>query len=222
MKIVLLFSLFFISVTSFAQLQQGSITLGGDVSFSGGNSSSSQTNSGSQNNYGGGISLLAGKAIKENLFLGAGVNYSGAKNKYSSSANGVSEQNSHAYGAFIWTRKYYPLLKSFYLFINGNLGVSFSSYEQKSTGALTQKQTGTAINASILPGVSYQLRKNFFLDAAVNNLANVYYSTAKTNFKDSQGNTTSTTKNNSWGFSSSVGNGANPLQIGMRWIISKS
>ena len=222
MKIVLLSILLFISFTSFAQIKQGSIALGGDVSFSGGNYSSSQPNSGSQNNYGGSISLLAGKAVKENLFLGGGVNYAGAKNKSTSSTSEVSEQNSHAYGAFIWTRKYYPVLKSFYLFINGNLGVSFNNYEQKSTGALTQKQTGTTISAAILPGISYQMKKNFFLDAAINNLANVYYSTSKTNFKDNQGNTSSTTKNNNWGFSSSIGNGTNPLQIGMRWIISKS
>jgi hypothetical protein len=60
MKIVLLSTLLFISITSMAQIKKGSISLGGDVSFSGGKSSSSQPNSGSQDNYGGVISLLAG------------------------------------------------------------------------------------------------------------------------------------------------------------------
>ena len=220
MKLTLLSSLLFIAFTSSAQIKKGAVSLGVDFNFSGSKSTASTGNSEAKNT-GGFISVSGGKAVQDNLFVGAGLSYGISNNKNIFSGNTMSEQDAHSVGGSVWVRKYYPVLKSFYLFINGGLYASSYSTENKQAAVVATKSNSFNLSAIVYPGISYQMRKNFFLDASINSLANLSYSHGKNETFDSQGNSTGITKSNNYGLSTSIGNSANPLQIGVRWIIQK-
>jgi hypothetical protein len=210
-----------ITVGSSAQIKKGSIFLGGDLGLSG-NSTRLVENSPvtKSSSAGFNISPVLGKAIKDNLLAGVGVYYS-INNQKQTAPNGVSENKVNYYGGSIWLRKYYNLSKSFYLFLNGSLNVNASKQETKyKPQPNLSKATGFGINVNVYPGVAYQMRKNFFLEASLNSLASLSYARTKYEQKDNLGNSNSYIGKN-YGFSSSLANGTNPLQIGVRWIIAK-
>lgn len=213
-KTITLSILCLLSFSVFAQLKKGAALIGADLSLSGTTNNqtygSSETKS-SQSNFN--ISLLAGKAVKDNLFLGGALSFATSANKQ----QGSTMQSLKVYGASVWLRKYFPVTKSFYAFVNGAVGGSISNNDLSSIGT-TEKGFGVAI--TIYPGISYQLTKSCYLDAALNNLANIYYNHTSNNRPDAIGNTIKYTTNN-YGVSTSLGNGNNPLQLGVRWIIQK-
>lgn len=213
-KTITLSILCLLSFSVFAQLKKGAALIGADLSLSGTTNNqtygSSETKS-SLSNFN--ISLLAGKAVKDNLFLGGALSFATSSNKQ----QGSTMQSLKVYGASVWLRKYFPVTKSFYAFVNGAVGGSISNNDLSSIGT-TEKGFGVAI--TIYPGVSYQLTKNCYLDASLNNLANIYYNHASSNRSDAIGNPIKYTTNN-YGVSTSLGNGNNPLQLGVRWIIQK-
>ncbi len=125
-------------------------------------------------------------------------------------------------GGGIWVRKYLPLGKSFYLF--GNAGLNAQSIYSKYTSVAqtttyAEEVKGYGISAAFSPGISYQIKRRLFLEAALNNLVSFGYERRNTEEQVQNGSTYKGTSN-SYYLSSSVGTGV-PLQIGMRWIISK-
>lgn len=218
MKLTLLSTLLFISFALSAQIKKGSIFIGGDISFSGNKTSAENNtpaNTSTSNNAG---ILSAGFAVKDNLIVGVKVLYSSGKSKN----NNPSYNNStSAAGGGLWLRKYYPLSKAFYLFVDGGINVQGTKSDQEQTPNYNYYKTrGININAVILPGITYQMRKNFFLEASLNNLFSAGYTNNKNEQKDGIGNSYSY-KQSYYGISSSIGSGSNPLQVGVRWIISK-
>ena len=219
MKLTLLLSLFLlIAVTTSAQIKKGSIQLGLDAGFYGNKTTQSVSgNTGSDNFY---FSPSVGKAIKENLFIGLNATVSiGNHTDYNGSSK--YENKNRRYGGSIWIRQYYPIGKSFYLFLNGSAGASANTRKYITSQNITSSKTkGVGINAVFYPGISYQIKKNFFLDASLNNLVEIYYNRDKNEFLDQQGNMASIIQKN-YGVVTSLGNGSNPLQFGLRWIFTK-
>lgn len=213
-KTITLSILCLLSFSLFAQVKKGAALIGADLSLSGTNNNqtygSSETKS-STGNFN--ISLLAGWAIKENLLVGGALSFASSGNKQ----QGNTMQSLKTYGASVWLRKYFPVTKSFYAFVNGAVGGSTSNNNQKNTGTI-EKGFGVAI--ILYPGISYQLTKSCYLDASLNNLANIYYNHNSSDRTDALGNRIKYTTNN-YGLSTSLGNGSNPLQLGVRWIIQK-
>ena len=107
------------------------------------------------------------------------------------------------------------MYKSLYAFVNGSLGASASKDERNIVNTKTN-DFGVAVN--LYPGISLQVKKSFYVDASLNNLANISYNHSTTEQKDGLGNTVSYTSSN-YSVSTSLGNGSNPLQLGIRWII---
>ncbi|MBL0357558.1 MAG: outer membrane beta-barrel protein [Chitinophagaceae bacterium] len=221
MKSTFLLTLLLVSITSFAQIKKGAYSIGADVLFAGNKTTYTNSNNSDQKNTAILLSFTAGKAIKDNLFVGAGISYLSQNSKSAYTGNASSEQKFNSIGGSLWVRKYYPVLKSFYLFVNGGLSVAGISGENISSAVITQKQSGISMQANLYPGISYQMHKNFFLDASINNLLSLSYSKTKTDNKDNQGATTSTANSSNYALASSIGSGTNPLQIGIRWIIQK-
>lgn len=226
MKLTLLSALLFNSFILFAQIKKGAILIGGDISFSGNSSKAESLNQVSDSKYSGfSFSPVVGVAIKDNLFAGAGLSYSNIVQKQTS-INNNQESNAkiktNNYGAQVWIRKYYPLSKSFYLFLNGSLGAVVGRRNDKNIPNAFNNITSNSFNISIIvyPGLSYQMKKNFFLDASINNLASLSFQQEKIQQKNIDGSSSSRTNRN-YNFYSTVGNGTNPLQIGVRWIIAK-
>ncbi len=212
-KTLLLFAVtLLISFSLQAQIKKGATMFGFDLNAGGSTSKyqagtlENKTSSGSF-----AVSLLAGKAVKENLFFGAGVSFGTYKNK-----QGNSEQTNNNYGASAWSRKYFPVAKAFYVFLNGSLNATFGKSESNTNNNGTNSGFSLAVN--LTPGISYQVKKTFYLDASIGNIANIYYSHSKSEQTDNFGNVTKQSGNN-YGISSSLGNSTNPLQLGIRWII---
>lgn len=219
MKLTLLLSVFLlIAVTTSAQINKGSVQFGLDAGFYGDKTTQSVSGStGSDNFY---FSPSIGRAIKDNLFIGLNASV-GFGNR--TDFNGISkyEDKSRRYGGSIWIRQYYPIGKSFYLFLNGSAGVSANTRKYITSQNITSSKTkGVGVNAVLYPGISYQIKKKIFLDASINNLVNIYYNRDKNEFLDQQGNMASIIQKN-YGVTTSLNNGSNPLQFGLRWIFIK-
>ncbi len=214
-KIVL--SFIFITVCSFiasAQITKGSILLGGGISFGG-----SKTESGGfEYKYKGfGISPSIGFAVKDNQVVGFNLSYNLSEGK-NTDLQSPNNNEVTFYGAGIFYRKYLPLSKSFYLFgqagagyNQGNTKVEYPNYRQD------QKNQG--FNLALYPGITYAVNKKFHLEASLNNLINLNYSTAKITTTTNGGNPQ---KSNSkrFGFSTNLSS-ATPLSIGFRFVLGK-
>ena len=216
MKKVFILSFFFIaiSVSLSAQIKKGSTLFGIDFGFNGSNFK--QVYSGNEiksSSTGFNTSLLYGKAVKENLFAGGGFSYSLSKYKQ---GNPQTEQTIKNYGASVWARKYFPVFGPFYAFVNGSLYASIGNNENPNSNP--GKTNSFGLGVSLDPGISLQLKKSFYLDASLTNLANIYYNHTKGEQTDISGNSVTQTSS-SYGFSTSLGNNSNPLQLGIRWII---
>lgn len=188
--------------------------LGVDLAFSGSNFKQEYAgNEMKSSSNGFNIALLYGKAIKDNLFVGGGVSFSSSTLKQ---GQPETEQTSKNYGASVWTRKYFPVYGPLYAFVNGSLYANIGKNENPIGNP--KKTNSFGLGVGIYPGISLQLKKSFYLDASLNNLANIYYNHTSGDLTDDVGNTTKQTSS-SYGISTSLGNSSNPLQLGVRWII---
>ncbi len=177
-KILPLFlSVVIISFSAGAQITKGALLLGGQLSFSTQQYENSFPNTASFSSSVINISPAFGKAIKENLIIGADLIFS--HSKYQPSA--AQEQVSNTYGAGFFVRTYKVLGKGFCLF--GQARIGGSTGKQQSTDLQTQLNTGTVntlyVQLSLYPGVSYSLNKKLQVEAGFNNLALIGYQHTK-------------------------------------------
>lgn len=201
-----------LSFVSHAQINKGSLLLGGLISASHG--SSEQGTQTSKNN-----SVIVtpsvGVAIKTNLIAGVGFTYGHQKSKAS---NNSSEYSSNLAGGNIYVRKYSPLGKGFYLFGQVNGGYFQNTEKQISGTDYSGTLRSSNIYASLNPGIAYAVNKRFHLEVGIPSLVNLGYSTTKIENR-SFGNV-STSKADNFGFSTNVG-GSNPLSVGFRIVLGK-
>lgn len=215
MKKTLLLSFFLVAIcfSVTAQIKKGATLLGVDLGFNGSTFKMEFTGGESKSTSNGfNASLLLGKAIKDNLFVGGAVSFSSSTLKQ---GNPETKQTTKTYGASIWSRKYFPVFGPFSAFVNGSLYTNIGNTENPDNNPSKTNNFGLGI--SIYPGISMQLKKSFYLDASLNNLANIYYNHTKGEGDGIGGPLVQTSS--SYGVSTSLGNGSNPLQLGIRWII---
>ena len=160
-----------------AQIKKGALLLGGQLSFSSQkNESTASGQTGSASNYFN-ISPAFGKAIKENLLIGADIAFSHGKNELSA----VQEQVSNTYGAGFFIRKYKELGKGFYLFGQARVG---GGHGQQVYADLTSPNNAATVKSlylqlALYPGVSYTLSRKLQVEAGFNNLALIGYQHTK-------------------------------------------
>lgn len=197
-----------------AQIKKGSIFLGGDIS-----GFSQKTKSGDVNTYkqsGIHISPVIGKAIKDNLILGANVGFGISK-----SIDPVNDLkfNSSSFNAGIFLRKYRNIgTGGFYVFVQSGLNGNYNVQKQKSPSAYFNeiKQYSIGLNAN--PGFSYALNNKLHLETGFNNLFSIYYSNDQ---RKSGSPVVTTHKTNGFGISSSLSNATSNLYLGFRLLLSK-
>jgi Outer membrane protein beta-barrel domain len=203
-----------LSFSATAQIKKGAVLLGIDLGFNGSNFKQEFTgNEVKSSSTGFNVALLYGKAIKDNLFAGGSVSFSSSSLKQ---GNPEVTQTIKSYGASVWTRKYFPVYGPLYAFVNGSLYSTIGNNENPNNNP--SKTNSFGLGLGVYPGVSIQLKQRFFLDASLDNLANIYYNRTSGETTNSGGNTVKQTSS-SYGFSTSLGNNSNPLQLGIRWII---
>ena len=227
MRHTILPALLLICFATTAQINKGSVLVGGDIiylsnSYQAENVlANSELKSRSSSFL---ISPMIGFAVKDNLLFGFGFGYSNntTKNKSITDQERIVKTKTNNYSLSVWGRKFYPISKSFYFFLQGGLTGGIGRRNDKNDPVnfnnITENSFKIGVNA--YPGISYQLRKNFILDAALNNLLSLNYEQRKTDEKITNAVTNSRT-NTSFNLSSSIANGSNPLKIGVRWIIPK-
>jgi len=195
-----------------AQISKGSLFLGGNISGSTVKTESTQPNVTSKQN-GLTISPVIGFAVKENLVFGADASYSFFK---TDQVYGQYTQKQYSYGAGVFLRKYKPIGKGFYLFLQGRLGGRYD--ENKYTPGVSANNTKRFTTTfGGYPGVSYAINRKLQLETGFNNLLslNYYHETGKN--LDGSGYSY---KSNGFNIATSLDN-LSSLYIGFRLLIGK-
>ena len=208
---VLFIALFSFTLTLQAQINKGSTSLGGQISFSHGNAQDF-TNDAHQESNQGYISLSAGKAVKDNSVIGLTVQFGAGKN-YNTSSNLNKTANSQ-YGAGIFYRRYKSLAKDFYIFFEGSLGYSYSKNTYKDTTGITLSESTQSMSSlGLTAGVSYKILKNLHLEVTLPQLLYIGYSANKSTQQ------TTVSKSDGISFNSNLKPGTlDNLGIGFRFI----
>jgi len=175
MKILLVPALLVVSgASAIAQIKKGALFLGGQLSFKSSSIKSNDVNTG-ENVKSFSIMPAAGKAIRENLVLGADVSYQYSENGLVNPK--ITKSNLYGIGFFV--RKYRQLGKGFYLFGQARAGGAYSTKEY--TDYFPQQPFGTSLHGydlqlGVYPGVAYAAGRRFQLEAGFNNVGYVNYS----------------------------------------------
>lgn len=213
---------FVFSTTINAQIKKGSVFLGGDI---GGSTYKTKNGGVTVNNRNGfAISPVVGKAIKENLIVGAEVSFTLFENNNSvTNPNPVyANQRNAGYGAGVFIRRYKQIAKSdFSMFVQGGFDVNYGSnkYQTSPTNSIFDKSKTYSLAISAYPGVSYTISRKLQLETGFNNLLSVGYFSEKREITGTPNNYSLKTKginvNTSLDSFSS-------LYLGFRLLISKS
>ena len=177
--IAFLFCSFFVN----AQIKQGSVLLGGQVSYA--NSNYSNISEPTPERQTSNVMISLGKAFKENTVYGLNLSYSHYYESYYSGGAINSNQNSDGYAAAVFMRKYKTLGKNFYLFGESEAGYSWSKGTTKNNtnspdpNVTTSKTSG--VHVSFSPGISYQLLKKMQVEITMPDIASLYYTTNSSN-----------------------------------------
>jgi hypothetical protein len=209
-----------LSLASQAQITKGSTFLGGSFSFGGGSGESENPPNPKSENFGWTFRPQSGKAISTNKVLGLFLTAGSDKTEY---RTGVSKSitKSSSYGGGVFLRQYHPLSSRFYLFGDGSLGVAFTKYERKDSTVFAWEDKITNIGLSITPGISFAASQRLHLEAALNSLVSMSYSSSERTYGFS--GATPTKENNRYFSVGANANGFSGLSVGLRWIFpSKS
>jgi hypothetical protein len=214
-KTYLLVGLVFIACCVQAQIKKGTILLGGNLSASTTSSSPAPGNDSYKANsiY---VSPSYGRAIKDNLVLGADLNFTYAK----SGPNNVPNQT-NGIGAGVFLRKYKNLGGGFYIFGQSRVGFDFVDQQSNfpsSTGNtfVHSDQKQLAIGASFFPGISYAINPRWQLETSLPNFLVLQYAHVKQSSED--GTLSSDGSSSSVSLSSSLSS-TYTFSVGLRYFI---
>jgi hypothetical protein len=159
-----------------AQIKKGAFFLGGQLGFSTQNTKNDQSITFQSKNNVINFSPSFGKAIRENLVVGADVNFGYNKNETNNNT-----QKTIIWGIGFFARKYKELGKGFYLFGQSRAGVNFYTQDiyDKQQAANNTEGNGYTIQLAVYPGVSYSVSSKLQLEAGFNNLVYVQYDHTK-------------------------------------------
>jgi hypothetical protein len=206
-KISLVVSFLLVAMSASAQINQGAILIGGNLSFSREESNSFQQMA---NRFT--FSPAIGKAIKENLIVGVDLTYS--RQKSYGVGNSFFNFNSKTYGGGIFLRSYKVVAKNFYLFGQGRIGTYFQQ-DEETNNTSSRKSATLGINIAIYPGIAYEITKKLQLEAGFPELFYVGYTSGRSTYNPGSG----PNRTRGFGVSTSLTNGT-PLSIGMRLLIN--
>lgn len=167
--LIILSAVFFYGYNLHAQVNKGSILLGGDFFFSWDKTGEGVNSRKSSSIW---ITPAFGYAIKKNLVTGVYMEYANSEANFSPNNNRYEDNR---YGGGLFIRKYKQLGKSdFSIFVHGKGGVSFrkeTTYEP----LLSQVNKTFMTTISFNPGISYKLSKKLQLETGLTNFLYMQY-----------------------------------------------
>ncbi len=202
-----------IAISAQAQINKGTVLLGGNIS----GSTNKETNASSTNEYKNrsfSLSPSVGVATKNNTVWGTNLTYSNSSNKY----QGQQTFDYNLYGGSIFYRRYATLGKGFYLFGEANAGYAYSKQKEQYSPTGNRTRRTDMVSLSLHPGIAYAVHKNFHLEVAINNIASVGYSNQKVTTVDN--GFASATNSRNFAFSTNLSN-SNPFSVGFRFALGK-
>jgi hypothetical protein len=195
-----------------AQVNKGSILLGGNISANTSNSNYGTTEA-KQNSWV--INPSVGYAYKLNRIIGFSFGYSHG-NARTESGSTVSINRFNNYSAGIYQRSYFPIGKNFSLYGQGDLSFGYLRRNVTNTpgSSYIEKQTGVVLSVS--PGISYAISKKIMIELGFSNLLTVGYNSTTTNYTGTFPNPTNKTNSFSIGANANPSNGFN---FGFRFLL---
>ncbi len=169
MKKLLLVSLFFTTLFSYAQekndkftIKKGSWNYEGQFSLNFYNSSTKSNNGQivTNNSFGSNFKLQVGNAIQDNLVLGLGIESIG-NTIYSSKAI----NSELGVGYYTYFKKYFPINKRLSFHLQGELRYANIKEGIKSEGIFNTQNRLNRYSIGLRPGITYFLSKNIALQA---------------------------------------------------------
>ncbi|MEO5945336.1 MAG: hypothetical protein ABIP79_00855 [Chitinophagaceae bacterium] len=173
----ILFSISFLSSVSLqAQIKKGATFLGGNLSFS-----AEEGTSTNNNDYKtGGVYILpvVGKAVKENLIVGADILFYYQNSDVSLPENDLKQW---IYGTGFFIRQYQQIKNTrFSLFLQGGLAGEYNKV-RKGLGTDSRfEKNESSVRIYAYPGVSYAVSRKLQLETGFNNLLGIRYFHTKT------------------------------------------
>jgi hypothetical protein len=206
----LLFVLFIVacSFDSLAQIRKGSTMLGGHIGYTSDHVSSPSPAEASEVDYLN-ASILFGKAIKENLFLGLSFNMAFSHRQYQDNT-----QKFNSYGGGVFVRRYFDIGKKFYFFTQAHSGIS-SYRNDQSYFTPGSNEKGYVIHLGFYPGISYAITRRFHIESGFNNL--VFANLTRIKYV---GSSNIPGKKTNFNISTNIDN-LSSLSIGVRFLFSE-
>jgi len=172
-----------------AQIKKGAIFLGGQIGFSTNKTNNEQTSpvnppyDTKSTNFA--FSPVFGKAVKDNLIVGADIKY--VNNKYQTDY--PQDQKTNSYGLGFFVRKYKDLGKGFYLFGQARAGASYNTqkYYNTVTTVANSLTKGYTIQLAIYPGIAYSVSSRLQLEAGFDNLGFLEFDHSRETFPPTAG-----------------------------------
>ena len=227
-KILLLTITITVCTISNAQFEKGQKILGGSIGFN-----LIQAHNDSTVNYPVKTNTTAininpsiAWAKKSNRLEGFGIvfGYNGNKQKNMPSSSEL-KSNAFSFGINYFNTYYKKLATDFYVFINWNNSVTYTTaksdvnYYFPYFGPYT-RYSAFNINTSLNPGFAYKISNRFLLEATLNNIAQVYINTVNGSFNNSTNTVTYYGTSTNIAFASSLSAGAfNSIGLGFRYLL---
>ena len=108
--------------------------------------------------------------------------------------------------------------KNFYLFGEGGAGYNNREYHQSAAPDSRQVVKTNSYSINLYPGIAYAVSKKIHLEASINNLVNLAYSSDT--YENVTGSSASTSTSKGFSFTTNVSNSV-PLTLGFRFVIGK-
>ena len=152
-KILTFFSAILLVVISNAQLNKGTILLGGDLFL---NTYKSKDGLSEYNSIGFGLSPVFAVAIKDNKFFGGSVSYGHYENDQPPS---YTSSEGDSYCASVFYRCYKPVLNKIYAFVQAGLPFNYVKNEITQSQNYYFTEKNFSVGLSITPGISIAVSK---------------------------------------------------------------
>ena len=214
---LLIACIFFFATSTHAQINKGSTLIGGTLDLSSNNLKNPDSSLSKQTYFS--ISPSIGFALNTNTILGFSLLY---KINTGNGSLYPFKTKDNLYGAGMFLRKYQTLFNKFYLFGEGNFMFDYETYNYTVHEIIQSEYDSKAYSFSLnlTPGVAYTLTRKWQLEAGLQNLLAIGYTSSKETSKSNLVNPDF--KETGFALNSSFNPTTfNNIFIGLRFLINK-
>lgn len=216
--------LYFISVllacsaVATAQVNKGTIVLGGNIAYQDILNSETGPN-GSYSTRSVSVNPSIGKAIGNNVVLGIDLGYTHGTNSNVGGSQADYHSGNNSFSAGVFIRRYKQLGNGFYLFGQAQIGAGWSNGSSVTPGysETSLQSDGYSVYFQLYPGIAYALNRHWQIETGLPNFFAVNYAHGSQTVTYT-GQPAQTVSGHSLNITSSL-TGSNELTVGVRYFI---